>query len=177
MSACFRPERFALGGALALAWSLTACAASAPAGATNADMVRANDVASQGATLFAQGCAHCHGERGEGLAGASAILGAGALPEYPRDNSSPGASTPTDPQQLQIQVQTRPAGAPWRDPFRNAQNLFEFVSTHMPKTAAVALKSEDHWAVVTFMISAQGGDVPPGGINASNAASVLIPRR
>jgi cytochrome c len=177
MPARVRPERLVGGAAVSLAASLTACAASAPAGATSADLARANDAASQGAVFFAHGCAHCHGERGEGLAGAPAILGPGALPVYPRDSSGPGASTPTDPQQLQILVQTRPAGAPWRDPFRNAQNLYEFVGTHMPRTPAVALEAQDHWAIVTFMISAQGGAIPPGGIGASNAASIPIPRR
>jgi hypothetical protein len=176
MSTCFGREWSFGGSFLVLAAGLAACAASGPLGATNADLARAHDNASQGAVLFAQGCAHCHGERGEGLAGASAILGPGALPEYPRDNSGPGSATPTDPQQLQIQVQTRPAGAPWRDPFRNAQSLFEFVSGHMPKTETVALKPDDYWAIVTFIISAQGGQIPQGGINAGNATSTPIPR-
>ena len=177
MSTCFGPARLLRGGVLVLAGATAACAASGPLGATNADLARAHDNASQGAVLFGQGCAHCHGERGEGLAGASAVLGPGALPEYPRDNSGPGSATPTDPQQLQIQVQTRPAGAPWRDPFRNAQSLFEFVSGHMPKTEAVALKPDDYYAIVGFLISVQGGEIPPGGVNAANAITIPIPRR
>ena len=119
---------------------------------------------------------HCHGERGEGLAGATAILGPGALPEYPRDNSGPGSAVPTDPQQLQIQTQTRPAGAPWRDPFRTAQSLYDFTSTHMPPNKANELKSDDDWAIITFMETVQGAQVPGGGINASNAGLIPIGR-
>ncbi|HEY3816235.1 MAG TPA: c-type cytochrome [Polyangiaceae bacterium] len=155
--------------------SVAACAAT-QLGATEADLARGRSTAAQGGTLFTQACSHCHGERGEGLAGASAILGPGALPEYPRDNSGPGSAVPTDPQQLQIQTQTRPAGAPWRDPFRTAQNLYDFVSTHMPKNQPNELKSDDYWAIVTFMETVQGAQVPPGGINASNASAIPIAR-
>ncbi len=178
MSSCFGPARLAFGGpigVLALAMASAACAAT-PLGASDVDLARARDKASRGATAFAQSCAHCHGERGEGLAGASAILGSGALPEYPRDNSGPGSTTPTDPQQLQIQTQTRPAGAPWREPFRNAQSLFDFTSVHMPKAQTANLSTDDYWAIVTFMLTVQGSDIPPGGINAGNASSIAIAR-
>jgi Cytochrome C oxidase, cbb3-type, subunit III len=159
-------------GALSLVAS--ACGAATPLGATEADLSTARDQASQGAKVFSQECAHCHGDRGQGLAGASPILGPGALPEFPRDN---GPSGVIDQQQLQIQVQARPAGAAWRDPFRNAQDLEDFTSAHMPKSRAAELKSEDYWAVVTFMVAAQGGHLPPGGIQAANAMTVPIPRR
>ncbi|HXN33496.1 MAG TPA: c-type cytochrome [Polyangiaceae bacterium] len=153
----------------------TGCAAT-KVGATDADFAKARAQASEGGNVFSQECAHCHGERGEGLAGASPILGPGALPEFPRDNSGPSA-TIQDPQQIQIQIQTRPAGAPWRDPFRDAQDLNDFTRSHMPKSRAEALKPDEYWAVVTFMVAAQGGQVPPGGINPSNARATAIPRR
>jgi hypothetical protein len=138
-------------------------------------MARGRDQASQGATVFADECANCHGVRGEGLAGASPILGPGALSEFPRDMSGP-ASAIQDPQQIQIQVQTRPAGAPWRDPFRNAQDLYDFISSHMPKARAAVLTQEHYWAVVNFMMAVQGGKPPEGGIAAANARSIPIPR-
>jgi hypothetical protein len=177
MSSCFGPERLALCRliAAAIGASFVACAAT-QLGAADADLARGRDHAAQGGTLFTQACSHCHGDRGEGLAGASAILGPGALPEYPRDNSGPGSTVPTDPQQLQIQTQTRPAGAPWRDPFRNAQSLYDFVSTHMPKSQGIDLKSDDYWAIITFMETVQGAQVPAGGINASNAGLIPIGR-
>jgi hypothetical protein len=160
-------------GALALLVSLVACSAT-KLGATEADLGRARSQASPGADVFARECARCHGERGEGLAGASAILGPGALPEYPRD-TGPGSSMPTDQQQMQIQVQTRPAGAPWRDPFRNAQDLHDFTKSHMPKARANAINPGDYWAVTAFMLAVQGATLPQGGLDENNASSVSVP--
>jgi hypothetical protein len=156
-----------------LAW--LGCA-STQLGARPEDLARARDQAGQGATVFANECASCHGQRGEGLASASAILGAGALPEYPR-SSGVGDPTVTDPQLIQIQAQSRPAGAAWRDPFRNAQDLYTFTTTHLPKSHASTLKDSDYWAVVSFVLVAQGASLPPAGLGPANAASLAIPRR
>ena len=62
-------------------------------------------------------------------------MGDGALPELPpeRDvNSDPAAG---DPELLRLRAQTRPAGAPWRDPFRTASDLYGYVSKNMPLPA------------------------------------------
>jgi len=145
-------------------------------GATVEDLGRARDQAAQGATTFTNECAKCHGQRGEGLGGATAILGPGALPEYPRAG---GAGDPMviDPQQIQIQAQTRPAGAAWRDPFRNALDLYGYTVKHLPKNRTENLKDGDYWAVVSFVLAVQGASLPPGGISAANAASIPIPKR
>jgi cytochrome c553 len=161
---------FVLGG---LAW--LGCA-STQAGATADDLARARNQTAPGATTFANACARCHGQRGEGVA-APAVLGSGALPEYPRNNVSSGDPTLYDPQLIQIQAQTRPAGAPSRDPFRNALDLYSFTAKHMPKDRAAELKDDDYWAVVTFLLAAQGASLPPRGIDPANAASIPIPRR
>jgi mono/diheme cytochrome c family protein len=165
-----------VGGILLGGLALLGCAMT-QMGATAADLARANDQAAQGATLYGSACAKCHGQRGEGLAGTPALLGPGALPEYPRSTGGSGDPTLTDPQQLQIQMQTRPAGAAWRDPFRTAQDLFAFVSTQMPKGHAGELPPADYWAVVNFLVAAQGASLPPGGIGPANASSLPIPRR
>src|SRR5215510_3404328 len=110
--------------------------ATTPTGATAEDVTRARGQAGQGANVFANDCAKCHGQRGEGLATAPPILGSGALPEYPRNSGGAGDPTVYDPQMIQIQAQTRPAGAPWRDPFRNALDQYNFTSTHLPKARA-----------------------------------------
>ena len=146
-------------------------------GATAADLARAQDQAAAGATTFAGECAKCHGSRGEGLAAAPALLGPGALPEYPRDTGGSSAPTFIDPQQLQIEMQARPAGSAWRDPFKNAQDLYNFTSTHMPMEHAGELKQGDYWAVVNFLLAAQGASLPAGGIGPANASSIPIPRR
>ena len=151
--------------------------ASTKSGATADDIARAHDQAAQGASVFTNECASCHGGRGEGLASAPSILGPGALPEYPHDTGGVGDPTITDPQLIQIQAQTRPAGAAWRDPFRNAQDLYTFTTTHLPKSRAANLKDGDYWAVVNFMLAVQGVSLPTGGIGPTNAASIAIPRR
>jgi cytochrome c553 len=145
-------------------------------GATTSDLARAHDQAGQGETTFANECAQCHGQRGEGRGDAPAILGTGALPEYPRDTGSSGSPL-TDPQLLQIEAQARPAGAAWRDPFRTAQDLYEFTHTHMPRGHAGELKPADYWAVLGFLLAAQGASLPTGGIGPANASSIPIPRR
>lgn len=158
------------------AMALVGCA-STKSGATPDEIARAHDQSAQGASVFTNECASCHGGRGEGLASAPAILGPGALPEYPRDTGGVGDPTITDPQLIQIQAQTRPAGAPWRDPLRNAQDLYTFTTTHLPKSRAANLKDADYWAVVSFMLAVQGVSLPSGGIGPSNAASIPIPKR
>jgi cytochrome c len=162
-----------------LAW--LGCATT-QSGATADELVRARgqagSQAEQGATTFMNECAKCHGQRGEGLASAPAILGPGALPEFPRTTGSATDPTVLDPQMIQIQAQTRPAGAASRDPFRNAADLFSYTTRHMPKSHAdEVLKEGDYWAIVGFVLAAQGASLPPGGIGPANAASIPIPRR
>jgi hypothetical protein len=146
-------------------------------GATVDDLAAARNKATPGATTFTNECASCHGQRGEGLAGAPAILGPGALPDFPRSLSSGSDPTIFDPQQIQIQAQTRPAGAASRDRFRNALDLYNFTLTHLPKNRAQQLKDADYWGVVTFLLAAQGAALPPEGIGPANAASIPIPRK
>jgi len=145
-------------------------------GATPAEVAMARGQSERGANLFASACAKCHGQRGEGIGDAPDILGPGALPETPRNPSGSGSAL-TDPQLLQIEAQARPAGAAWRDPFRNAQDLFDFTSTHMPKGHVGEIKPGDYWAVVGFLLAAQGAKLPSGGLGPANASSIEIPRR
>jgi mono/diheme cytochrome c family protein len=166
----------ALGGAFVFCGLIGLGCAATQLGATPADLARAKGQAEQGATGFANECARCHGQRGEGIGSAPAILGPGALPEYPR--AIVGSSDPaqSDPQLRQIEALARPAGAAWRDQFRNAQDLFNFTSTHMPKGSASKLP-RDYWAMVSFMLAVQGANVPANGPGPANASSILIPAR
>jgi mono/diheme cytochrome c family protein len=150
--------------------------ATTPLGAAPEDLARGRDQFAQGATVYANECATCHGGHGEGLASAGAILGAGALPEYPRTTGT-GDPTITDPQLIQIAAQTRPQGAAWRDPFRNAQDLYTFLTTHLPKSRASALKDADYWSVTSFLLAVQGASLPPGGVAPANAGTIPIPKR
>jgi mono/diheme cytochrome c family protein len=154
---------------------LVACA-STPYGATDANLAKARSAKSDGAALFSQRCAGCHGERGESTTSAPRILGEGALPEYPRARNVNADPASGDPEALKMQAQSRPAGAPWRDPFRTAQDLHNFVSKNMPPSpkARESISDEDYWAIINFMLLAHGVPVPPEGVSANNASSVKL---
>jgi mono/diheme cytochrome c family protein len=169
-----RLASWALSALAVFAVALPACG-STHIGATEAEVASARDRASAGANVFTNECVRCHGGRGEGLANAPGILGPGGLPEYPRDSSS-GIQAVTDPDQIQIQQQMRPSGAPRRDPFRSAQDLYAYVRNHLPKSRAAGMKADDYWAVVTFIFAVQGATVPPEGIGPNNADSFPVPR-
>jgi hypothetical protein len=162
---------FVVGGVVGLG-----CAAT-QLGATPAEIAQASGQAEKGASVFAGECAKCHGQRGEGIGNAPDVLGPTALPEYPRNTVNTSDPALSDPQMLQLEAQARPSGAAWRDPFRTAQDLFNFISTHMPKGHVGDLKPADQWAVVTFMLGVQGATLPPGGVGPANASSLRIPRR
>jgi hypothetical protein len=83
----------------------------------------------------------------------------------------------TDPQLIQIEAQARPAGAASRDPFHNAQDVYTFISTRMPKDRPGKLRPVDSWSLVNFLFAAQGANLPTGGIGPQNAMSIAIPRR
>ena len=154
---------------------LAACSAT-PLGGSEPNMANAKQKAGPGSDLFDKECAACHGKRGEGLTNAPAIIGATALAEFPRDKSLSTSPAMSNSQQQQAGDTTRPPGAPSRDPFRTAQDVFAYVSTRMPlpKSRAGTLKPEEYWAIVDFMLVAHGSAVPDSGINAGNAGSVPI---
>lgn len=152
-----------------------ACA-STQYGATDANLATARAAAPEGAALFQRACASCHGERGQSAGRAPRVLGPGALPEYPRERNVNADPATGDPELLRLQAQSRPAGAPWRDPFRTAEDLHRFIAKMMPLPAekAASLPDADYWAIVNFMLRAHGVETPPDGVNPSNAGSVKL---
>ncbi len=176
MSASWVSARWVLLGAGVLGGIAAGACGATATGASDASLATARSRASVGAGIYGQQCAECHGQRGEGLGNAPAIMGPGALPEFPRDQTATGNPSTTDPQELQIRQLTRPAGAPTRDPFRTAQDVFNFVSVYMPfgRSRAGQLKPDEYWAVVTYLLTANGAKVPDGGINAGNASSIPV---
>jgi mono/diheme cytochrome c family protein len=162
------------GYVFAVAATLGLACATMPHGASETNLAQARAGAAQGWDLFKEHCSGCHGERGEGVGSAPRILGPGALPEYPRErdlNADPAAG---DPELLRLRAQTRPAGAPWRDPFRTARDLEGYVSKQMPARSPGSLSAEQYWAIINFMALAHEVAVPPGGINADNANLVKL---
>lgn len=159
-----------------LVWlHLVACGVGA-LGATDADLARAREVTSRGAAVFAHDCASCHGRRGEGVADAPPIMGPTALPEYPRERPASGVAGIQDPQQMEIDQQTRRTGSGLRYPFHDMLDVYTFVSTH-PGISRKGRAPGDDWAVTTFLLAAQGGPLPPEGVTADNAMSMAVPRR
>ena len=160
---------------LIVAVTLVGCAASS-FGATEAQLSRARQAEPEGAKLFQQACASCHGERGESASGAPPILGEGALPEYPRAQSANANPASGDPESLRLQAQSRPLGAPRRDPFRTAQDLFDYISrnTPLPKKKAGTLSNEEYWSLLNFMLLAHGVELPSEGVTQENASTVKL---
>ncbi len=155
---------------------LAACTAT-PLGATSEGITLARAKSPPGADVFSRACAPCHGKRGEGLTTAPPIMGTGALPVYPRDDSSsPQFTTTTNSQQQQDS--TRFPGQSKRGPFHTAQDLYDYVSERMPppRGRTETLTREDYWAVVNYVLVAHGVTVPTAGVSASNAKTVDIRR-
>jgi mono/diheme cytochrome c family protein len=150
--------------------------APAALGASSEGMARARVQSTRGSDLFEQHCSSCHGERGEGTVSAPAVLGMGALPEFPRERDVNTTQAGNDPELLKAQALTRPAGAPSRDPFRTADDLHRFVSTQMPRPKARmgTLTADEYWEIVSFMLIAQGASIPTGGVR-QNASAVRVP--
>lgn len=159
---------------LSVTW-LGACAVTQP-GPSDAHLAQARSRAAQGGAVFDRACASCHGPRGEGLAGAPPILGATALPRYPRDQA--GVQLYQDPQQIQRQAQLRVPGAPSRIELVTALDVHDYLKVHMSlvrKPASVGeLTDEEIWSIVNFLLIAQGSEVPEPGISPANAATVRI---
>jgi hypothetical protein len=95
------------------------------------------------------------------------------LPVYPRQNSATGQFTDVT-QQQRLSKEQLPGGS--RSPFHTADDLHKYVSTRMPQPDKLvgSLRPEEYWSVVNFILVAHGNEVPPGGVNAANAASVSI---
>jgi mono/diheme cytochrome c family protein len=132
-----------------------------------------------GANLFSQHCASCHGDRGQGLVHAPAIIGPGALAEYPTQATSASNPQLSNPGQVRTQKLTQVTGAAVRAPFRTAADVYQYVSTRMPMPAknAGSLTAQEYWAILSFMLTSHGAQVPEGGVNEANAASIALPAK
>jgi mono/diheme cytochrome c family protein len=162
--------------ALIATGALGVACASTPRGASDANMAKAQSGAPEGWSLFERNCAQCHGERGESAGRAPRVMGEGALPEFPQEQSMNADPASDDPELLLLRAQTRPAGAPSRDPFRTADDLYRYVSKSMPMPAkkAGSLSADEYWSILNFMLLGHGVRVPPEGVTAANASSVKL---
>lgn len=60
--------------------------------------------------------------------------------------------------------------------YATAKDLFDYVQKEMPlpKAQAGKLPEGEYWAVVSFLVAAQGKELPAGGLSSSNAAGVAL---
>jgi len=60
--------------------------------------------------------------------------------------------------------------------FHNAQDVYDYVSSRMPLPASRAgtLEREAYWAIVNYLLIAQGVAVPAGGVRESNAKAIAL---
>ena len=129
-----------IGLGIAAALVLAIGCAHGSGGETGAGTVTAADAKSQataGGKLYADHCATCHGDSGEGIqGGAPAVVGKDALPLDP------------------------PAGAKYRKAtFHTARDVYDFVKANMPAKAPGSLSQDQYLAIIAFDLGANGVDL------------------
>jgi len=107
----------------------------------------------QGAALYAQKCAACHGEKGEGGLGPRLVGGQGTL------------KAPAQP------VQT--VGSYW--PY--ATMLFDYVRRAMPYAQPKSLSNDEVYAAVAYMLSMNGIIKDTDVLNKDTIMKVQMPNR
>jgi hypothetical protein len=166
---CFRSL-----GVAVTAFACSMACSTTPLGATDAELEHARSQAAAGARVYERDCAACHGARGEGLAGVPPVMGSGALPIHQRDAAAV-RQYGSDARAWSESERGLLAGAT-RGAFHDARDVHGFLTRHMPKirqTFAPPTPNE-YWQVTTFLLVANGTDVPPSGLDATNAATVLV---
>ena len=139
---------------VSLAMTVGACAttSSTPAPSAAAPTSFAAQVAA-GGTLYAQSCASCHGDSGQGGKAPRLVgLKEGALPLDP----------PADRQYRKGQ-------------FVTVADVATFAVANMPPKKAGTLTGDQYWAIVAFDLHANGIDLP-APITPAVAATLTIPR-
>jgi S-disulfanyl-L-cysteine oxidoreductase SoxD len=112
------------------------------------------DQVAQGQKLYADNCANCHGDSGQGTAKAPKVVGLkeGALPMDP------------------------PADRKYRkNKFVTVADVAEFTVANMPPGKAGSLTNDQYWAVLAFDLHANGIDLP-SPLTPEVAKTLTIPR-
>jgi len=106
----------------------------------------------QGASLYAQQCASCHGAKGEGASGDKLAGGAGTL----------ASSKPV-----------KTIGSYW--PY--APTLFDYIRRAMPLTAPQSLSNEQVYAVTAYLLHLNGLVAQDAHLDAKSLAAIRMPNR
>lgn len=107
---------------------------------------------SHGRDVFAQQCASCHGEKGEGGVGDRLVGGQGTL----------ATSKPV-----------RTVGSYW--PY--APTLFDYIRRAMPQNAPESLSNDDVYAVSAYILNLNGLLPADATIDANSLAAIKMPNR
>jgi cytochrome c len=107
---------------------------------------------SHGREVFAQQCAACHGDKGEGGVGDQLVGGQGTL----------GTAKPV-----------RTIGSYW--PY--APTLFDYIRRAMPQNAPQSLSNEDVYAVSAYLLSLNGLLPTDATLDAKTMAAIKMPNR
>jgi mono/diheme cytochrome c family protein len=126
-------------------------AAAGPAAAAPASFA---DQVAAGQTLYAQSCASCHGDAGQGTAKAPRVVGLkeGALPLDP-------------PAERQLR----------KGQFVTVADVAKFVVENMPPKKAGTLTNDQYLAILAFDLKANGVDLP-SPLTMDLAPTLTIPR-
>lgn len=111
------------------------------------------DQPGRGAEVYAQTCASCHGEHGEGTEGHVALIGAAALPKDPP-----------------VTAKTR------KGKLVTARDLFAFVKSEMPPLAPGSLDDAEAWAVVAHLLKENGVDLRGKDLGEAQASTIALHR-
>jgi cytochrome c len=137
---------------------LGGCASNPPpaaaSGSTAAAPASFAEQVTQGQKLYADNCANCHGDSGQGTAKAPKVVGLkdGALPMDP------------------------PADRKYRkNKFVTVADVAEFTVANMPPGKAGSLTNDQYWAVLAFDLHANGIDLP-SPLTPEVAKTLTIPR-
>jgi len=106
----------------------------------------------QGRDVFAQQCASCHGEKGEGGLGDRLVGGQGTI----------GTPKPI-----------RTVGSYW--PY--ATTLFDYIRRAMPQNAPQSLSNEEVYAVSAYILSLNGLVAADATLDAKSLAAIKMPNR
>ncbi|MGY3528179.1 c-type cytochrome [Bradyrhizobium sp. USDA 4452] len=106
----------------------------------------------RGRTVFAEQCAACHGDNGQGAVGDRLVGGQGSL---------------ASPKPI------RTVGSYW--PY--APTLFDYIRRAMPQNAPQSLSNEDVYAVSAYILSLNGIVPANAVLDAKSLAAVKMPNR
>ncbi|SEM30367.1 cytochrome c [Bradyrhizobium sp. OK095] len=121
-------------------------------GRDGSNLPKGNGSVSHGREVFAQQCASCHGDTGEGGLGDRLVGGQGTI----------GTPKPI-----------RTVGSYW--PY--APTLFDYIRRAMPQNAPQSLSDEDVYAVSAFVLNLNGLVGADATLDAKSLAAVKMPNR